>query len=146
MLLVAPVTLLLCDRLGLPAVPFLIAEALAANIGGTATLIGDPPNIIIASRGGLTFNDFLLNLAPVVVLLMAVFVGLCWLLFRLLDALRPERGSAVLMALDERDVIRDGALLMRSAVVLVAVIVGFVAHPGSRSSRHWSRCWVPERW
>ena len=127
-LLVAPVTLLLCDRLGVTPVPFLIAEALAANIGGTATLVGDPPNIIIASRGGLTFNDFLLNLAPVVVLLMAVFVGLCWLLFRSSMRYDPAR-VAVLMALDERDVIRDGALLLRSAVVLVAVIVGFVAHP-----------------
>ena len=127
-LLVAPVTLLLCDRLGVSPVPFLIAEALAANIGGTATLVGDPPNIIIASRGGLTFNDFLLNLAPVVVLLMAVFVGLCWLLFRSSMRYDPAR-VAVLMALDERDVIRDGALLLRSAVVLVAVVVGFVAHP-----------------
>ncbi len=127
-LLVAPVTLLLCDRLGVTPVPFLIAEALAANIGGTATLVGDPPNIIIASRGGLTFNDFLLNLAPVVVLLMAVFVGLCWLLFRSSMRYDPAR-VAVLMALDERDVIRDGALLLRSAVVLVAVVVGFVAHP-----------------
>ena len=127
-LLVAPVTLLLCDRLGVSPVPFLIAEALAANIGGTATLVGDPPNIIIASRGGLSFNDFLLNLAPVVVLLMAVFVGLCWLLFRSSMRYDPAR-VAVLMALDERDVIRDGALLLRSAVVLVAVVVGFVAHP-----------------
>ena len=127
-LLVAPVTLLLCDRLGVTPVPFLIAEALAANIGGTATLVGDPPNIIIASRGGLTFNDFLLNLAPVVVLLMAVFVGLCWLLFRSSMRYDPAR-VAVLMALDERDVIRDGALLLRSAAVLVAVVVGFVAHP-----------------
>ncbi len=66
MLLIAPVTLLVCDRLGVPPVPFLIAEVLASNIGGTATLIGDPPNIIIASRAGLSFNDFLLNLAPIV--------------------------------------------------------------------------------
>ena len=51
----------------LPPVPFLIAEAMASNIGGTATLIGDPPNIIIASRAGLTFNDFLVNLAPIIV-------------------------------------------------------------------------------
>src|SRR4051812_36386043 len=62
-LLIAPVTLLVCDRLAVSPVPFLIAEVLASNIGGTATLVGDPPNIIIASRAGLSFNDFLVHLA-----------------------------------------------------------------------------------
>ena len=80
-LLVAPVTLLLCERLALNPIPFLLAEAMASNIGGTATLIGDPPNIIIASRSGLGFNDFLVHLAPIVVVLLAVFVGLCWLMW-----------------------------------------------------------------
>ncbi len=69
-LLVAPVTILLCQRLALPVVPYLLAEVFASNIGGTATLVGDPPNIIIASRGGLSFNDFLVHLAPVVVVLV----------------------------------------------------------------------------
>ena len=80
-LLIAPVTLLLCDRLALDPVPFLLAEVMASNIGGTATLIGDPPNIIIGSRADLGFNDFLVHLAPIVVVLMVVFVGLCWLLW-----------------------------------------------------------------
>ena len=66
-LLIAPVTLLVCDRLGINPVPFLIAEVMASNIGGAATLIGDPPNIIIASRSGLTFNDFLVHMTPLVV-------------------------------------------------------------------------------
>ena len=126
-LLIAPVTLLVCDRLGLPPVPFLIAEALASNIGGTATLIGDPPNIIIASRAGLTFNDFLVNLAPIVLVLMVVFIGLCRILFRSAFHYDPDR-VATLMALDEREVIRDRGLLLRSGVVLVAVMVGFLAH------------------
>ena len=126
-LLVAPVTLLVCHRLGLPPVPFLIAEALASNIGGTATLIGDPPNIIIASRAGLSFNDFLLNLGPIVVVLMVVFIGLCRVLFRSAFHYDPDRVSA-LMALDEREVIRDRGLLVRSGVVLALVMVGFVAH------------------
>ena len=91
-LLIAPVTLLVCDRLGLPPVPFLIAEALASNIGGTATLIGDPPNIIIASRAGLSFNDFLVNLAPVIVLVLVVFLGLCRVLFRSAFQLRRRAG------------------------------------------------------
>ena len=126
-LLIAPVTLLICNRLALAPVPFLIAEALASNIGGTATLIGDPPNIIIASRGGLTFNDFLLNLTPIIVVLMVVFIGLCRMLFRSAFTYDPDRVAA-LMALDEREVIRDRPLLLRSGIVLVAVMVGFVAH------------------
>ena len=125
-LLVAPVTLLVCDRLGLSPIPFLLAEAMASNIGGTATLIGDPPNIIIASRAGLSFNDFLVNLAPIVVVLMVVFIGLCWLLFRRSLHYDAERVSA-LMALDEKEVIRDRRLLARSVVVLLAVMVGFMA-------------------
>ena len=126
-LLIAPVTLLICDRLGLAPVPFLIAEALSSNIGGTATLIGDPPNIIIASRAGLTFNDFAVNLAPIVIVLMVVFIGLCRVLFRSAFTYDPERVAA-LMALDEREVIKDRPLLIRSGIVLVAVMVGFVAH------------------
>ena len=58
-MLIAPVTLLVCDRLAINPVPFLMAEVFASNIGGAATLVGDPPNIIIASRAGLSFNDFL---------------------------------------------------------------------------------------
>jgi Na+/H+ antiporter NhaD/arsenite permease-like protein len=126
-LLIAPVTLLVCERLGLAPVPFLIAEALASNIGGTATLIGDPPNIIIASRADLSFNDFLLNLGPVVVVLMLVFIAMCRWLFRSAFTYDPQRVAA-LMALDEREVIRDRGLLLRSSVVLVAVMSGFVAH------------------
>ena len=76
-LLIVPVTFLVCDRLGVAPVPFLLAEAMASNIGGTATLIGDPPNIIVSSRSGLTFNDFLWNLGPLIVLLVAVFIALC---------------------------------------------------------------------
>jgi Na+/H+ antiporter NhaD/arsenite permease-like protein len=126
-LLVAPVTLLVCDRLGVPPVPFLLAEVMASNIGGTATLIGDPPNIIIGSRAGLTFNDFLLNLGPIVLLLLVVFVGLCRWLFRDAFQVDPERVAQV-MALDEREAVRDRGLLVRSLVVLGLVILGFVLH------------------
>ncbi len=122
-LLVAPVTLLICNRLGLAPVPFLIAEALASNIGGTATLIGDPPNIIIASRAGLSFNDFVVNLAPIVIVLMVVFIGLCRVLFRSAFTYDPERVAA-LMALDEREVIRNRPLLIRSGVASTAKAQG----------------------
>ena len=126
-LLVAPVTFLVCDRLGVPAAPFLIAEALASNIGGTATLIGDPPNIIIASRGGLSYNDFLLHLAPIVVLLLVVFIGLCRWLFRAAFRYDADRAAGV-MALRERDAIRDGRLLIVSGAVVVLVTAAFVLH------------------
>ena len=80
-LLIPPVSILLCRRLGLPVVPYLLAEVFASNIGRTATLVGDPPNIIIASRGVLPFNDLLVHLAPVVVVLLGVLIGLCRWLF-----------------------------------------------------------------
>jgi Na+/H+ antiporter NhaD/arsenite permease-like protein len=126
-LLIAPVTLLVCDRLGVPPVPFLIAEAMASNIGGTATLIGDPPNIIIASRAGLSFNDFLVNLAPIIVILVGVFVLLCRWMFRRAFVYDEARAASV-MLLDEREVIKDKRLLVQCGVVLSLVMVGFMAH------------------
>lgn len=127
-LLVAPVTLLVCERLAAPAVPFLIAEIMASNIGGTSTLIGDPPNIIIASRGGLTFNDFIINLAPLIAILLLVFIGLCRILFRSAFQYHPDRAVRI-MALKEREAIGEKALLIKSLVVLALVLFGFVAHP-----------------
>jgi Na+/H+ antiporter NhaD/arsenite permease-like protein len=126
-LLIAPVTFLVCDRLGVPVAPFLIAEALASNIGGTATLVGDPPNIIIASRAGLTYNDFLVHLAPLVVVVMIVFVGLCRWLFRSAFRYDPARAAAI-ATLRERDAIRDPRLLAISLAVLVIVTGAFVLH------------------
>ena len=127
-LLVAPVTLLVCDRLRTDPVPFLIAEVFASNIGGAATLIGDPPNIIIASRSGLTFNDFLIHMTPIVVIEMVVFVAILPLLFRGPYTTDPERAADV-MALNEREAIDDPALLIKCGVVLLGVFVAFVGHP-----------------
>ncbi len=126
-LLIAPVTLLICERLGISPVPFLIAEVMSSNIGGAATLIGDPPNIIIASRGGLTFNDFIVNMAPIVAVLLVVFVGLCWVLFRKQLRYNADRVERV-MALNEREAIRDVPLLIKSLIVLVLVLAGFILH------------------
>jgi Na+/H+ antiporter NhaD/arsenite permease-like protein len=125
-LLAAPVTLLVCDRLGVRPVPFLIAEALASNIGGTATLIGDPPNLIIGSRGDLSFNDFLVNLGPVIAVILVVFVLMCRWLFRRDYAFDPVRAEEI-MELTEREAIGDPRLLARSLAVLLLVLVGFVA-------------------
>ncbi|WP_329084047.1 MULTISPECIES: ArsB/NhaD family transporter [unclassified Streptosporangium] len=127
-LLIAPVTFLVCERLTLPIVPYLIAEALASNIGGTATLVGDPPNIIIASRGGLSFNDFLVHMAPMVIVLMVTFVGLCRILFRKAFVYDLER-AAEIMRLNEREAIADPRLLWQSLTVLGLVMAAFVLHP-----------------
>ena len=126
-LLVAPVTLLVCDRLGVPPVPFLIAEVLASNIGGAGTLVGDPPNIIIASRSGLTFNEFLSVLGPFVLVVLAMFVLLCRVMFRRAFRYDAERVERV-MALRERDAIRDPRLVVVSLVVLGVVLVAFTLH------------------
>ncbi len=126
-LLVAPVTLLVCDRLGIKPVPFLLAEAMASNIGGAATLVGDPPNIIIASRSGLSFNDFVVNMGPIVVILLIVFIGLCRVLFRSALTYDEAKVQAV-MELDEREAIEDKGLLVRALVILALVLVGFVSH------------------
>ncbi|GBE67085.1 46 kDa membrane protein [Mycobacterium sp. MFM001] len=126
-LLIAPVTLLVCDRLEINAAPFLMAEAFASNIGGAATLVGDPPNIIIASRGGLTFNDFLVHLTPVVIIIIGVLALMLPRLFPGAFAVDPARVADV-MALEEREAIRDPGLLIKCGVVLVAVFAAFVAH------------------
>jgi Na+/H+ antiporter NhaD/arsenite permease-like protein len=126
-LLIAPVTLLVCDRLEIGPAPFLMAEAFASNIGGTATLIGDPPSIIIANRAGLSFNDFLIHLTPIVIIITGVFVALLPRLFPGAFDVDPERVADV-MSLEEREAIRDPRLLIKCGVVLVAVLAGFVAH------------------
>ena len=126
-LLIAPVTLLVCDRLEIGPGPFLIAEAFASNIGGTATLIGDPPSIIIGSRAGLSFNDFLFNLTPIVLIIVLVFVALLPRMFPGAFDVDPERVADV-MSLEEREAIRDPRLLIKCGVVMAAVLAGFVAH------------------
>ena len=126
-LLIAPVTLLMCERLGVNPVPFLMAEVFASNIGGAATLVGDPPNIIIASRAGLSFNDFLLHMAPLALLVLVAFIAVLPVIFRGCFAVAPDRVAEV-MSLDERQAIRDGRLLVKCAVVLSAVFAGFIAH------------------
>jgi Na+/H+ antiporter NhaD/arsenite permease-like protein len=127
-LLVAPVTLLVCDRLGINPVPFLIAEVLASNLGGAATLIGDPPNIIIGSRAGLSFNDFLVHMTPIAVIATVAFVLTIPWLFRGSFTVEAARVADV-MALNEREAIQDTRLLIQCSLVLLAVFTAFVAHP-----------------
>ncbi len=126
-LLMAPVTLLVCDRLDTNPTPFLIAEVLSSNIGGAATLIGDPPNILIGSRAGLSFNDFLVHMGPIVLLELIVYIALLPLLFRGSFKVAPERVAEV-MSLNEREAINDPRLLITCGVVLAAVFAGFITH------------------
>jgi Na+/H+ antiporter NhaD/arsenite permease-like protein len=126
-LLLAPVTLLMCDRLGIIAAPFLMAEVFASNIGGAATLVGDPPNIIIASRGGLSFNAFLVHMTPIVLIVTVVFVAMLPRLFRGSFNADPDR-VADIMSLNERDAISDARLLIKCGVVLLLVFAAFLTH------------------
>lgn len=126
-MLVAPVTILMCRRLGFSPVPFLIAEVLASNIGGAATLIGDPPNIIIGSRADLSFNDFLVHMAPIAMVALAVFAVVAYPMFRSTFEFHPERVQEI-MTLDERSFITRPDLLRRCLVVLTAVIAAFALH------------------
>src|ERR1700759_1916763 len=104
-LLIAPVTLLVCDALDINPVPMLMAEVFASNVGGAATLVGDPPNIIIGARKALSFNAFLANMAPVVAIVMLVLLAVTPLLFRGLSSVSAERVAAV-MSLKESDAVR----------------------------------------
>ena len=125
--LIAPVTIFVAGALGVSAVPFLISEAMASNVGGTATLIGDPPNILIGSAAELDFVAFLTNLAPLIALVLLAYCLLAWRLFGRQLRVHPEDRARVL-ALDEREVISDPALLRLSLAVLAFTVVGFLLH------------------
>jgi Na+/H+ antiporter NhaD/arsenite permease-like protein len=124
-LLIAPVTLAVTRRLEVPPYPFLFAEVFASNIGGTATLIGDPPNIIIGSAANLSFNDFVINLTPVILMIMAVQLAATHLIWGARMHASAEARAHV-MALDERAMIVDRPLLRMSLLVTGVVIAGFV--------------------
>ncbi|MCU7936235.1 MAG: ArsB/NhaD family transporter [Candidatus Thiodiazotropha sp. (ex Dulcina madagascariensis)] len=128
-LLIAPVTLLITEELKVNPYPFLFAEIFASNIGGTATLIGDPPNIMIGSAVDLSFNDFLINLAPIIPLILVVTLAVIyWIWGR--EMVASDEARSRIMYFNERDAIHDVPLLKKSLGVLALVILGFVmAHP-----------------
>ncbi len=123
--LIAPVTLYIASVLKISPLPFLISEILASNIGGTATLIGDPPNILIGSAAGLGFDAFLLNLGPVAVIVFLAFLVMTRFFFARDFAVHAEVREAVL-ALDEREVVSDPRLLGISLAVIGLTLVGFL--------------------
>lgn len=125
-LLVVPVTLLICAELKVKVYPYLVAEIFSSNIGGTATLIGDPPNMMIGSAANLGFNDFLLNIAPVVPIVLAATLLVVLFVWRGELRTSPEARQRI-MSVDERRAITDPRLLKQSLLVLALVLIGFTA-------------------
>jgi Na+/H+ antiporter NhaD/arsenite permease-like protein len=137
-LLMVPVTFSITRQLRVPAMPYLITQIIASNVGGTATLIGDPPNIMIGSRvPELTFMAFIYNLAPIAVLIMIVYLPLFVLLFRKQLRTTPELTQGI-MEMDEKLLIRDRPLLVKSLSILGLTIVGFFLH----QTLHWESATV----
>ena len=124
-LLIVPVTLAICATLKVPAYPYLFAEIFASNIGGTATLIGDPPNILIGSQVGLTFNDFVFHLTPVIMIVMVVQAAIIHFIWGK-DLKASHDAEARVMAMNAADSILDWTLLKQSLVILTLVMIAFV--------------------
>ncbi len=124
-LLIVPVSLQIASKLEVNPYPYLLINIFASNIGGTATLIGDPPNILIGSALGLSFMDFLVNLAPVI---LVITLGLLWMfVYFWKDSLKSSmKNRAVVMSINEKDAITDKGLLKISLFILAFVISGFV--------------------
>ncbi|MBO9606807.1 MAG: ArsB/NhaD family transporter [Paenibacillaceae bacterium] len=127
-LLMVPVTFSITRQLRLNPVPFLIAQIVASNVGGTATLIGDPPNIMIGSAvKELDFVAFIVNLAPLAIIVMAVYLPLFLLLFRKGLQTTPELKQG-LMSMDEKELVTDHRLLRKCLIVLALTLIGFFTH------------------
>ncbi|NFQ84444.1 ArsB/NhaD family transporter [Clostridium sporogenes] len=126
-LLIVPVTLVITKTLEIDPIPFLMCEIFASNIGGTATLIGDPPNLMIGSAAGLSFLDFVKNLAPVIVIILLVtLLGIKQLYKNSMKT--SEEDKKKIMALDESKAIRDMSLMKKSLTVLALTLIGFLLH------------------
>ena len=126
-LLIGPMTIAITQILEVNPVPFLLSQIMASNIGGTATLIGDPPNIMIGSAAGLSFADFIVNTGPVALIILAVVVAIFFLMYRGNLHVESENMEKVL-TLDEKLTIKDASLLRKSVIMIVLVVVGFIFH------------------
>ena len=126
-LLIGPMTLTVCKLLDVNTIPFFMTEILASNIGGTATLIGDPPNIMIGSAAGYSFFDFILYDAPAVAIILVAILGVFYALYgRKMNV--DDEHKARIMELDEHAQIKNRRLLKQSVVMTALVVVGFMAH------------------
>lgn len=126
-LLIVPVTFSITSALRIKAFPFLIAEIMSSNIGGTATLIGDPPNIMIGAKVGLQFTDFLYNTAPIIVLIQIVTTILFYLIYKK-ELIVKEEDKAKVIEFDISQTIKEPQLMKKCLIVLFVVILGFVTH------------------
>ena len=125
--LIAPVTLFIASTLGLSPIPFLISEVLASNIGGMATLVGDPPNILIGSAAGIDFLTFIENMGPIALIIMLVFIGMMVLMFR--NSLHVNKDEVTdLTSLDTASLITKPGLLRKALIIMALVVIGFLAH------------------
>ncbi|AEH25002.1 ArsB/NhaD family transporter [Pyrococcus yayanosii] len=127
-LLLTPMLLYITRRMGVNPIPFLLSEIFASNIGGTATLVGDPPNIMIGSAAGLSFNEFLVNMGPIATVDLGLMILIIWLIYRKDIGVGKEKALDRLMTLDEKEVIKDPVLFKKSVIVLGLVILGFFLH------------------
>ncbi len=130
-LLLTPMLLYIADAMNVKPLPFLIAEIFSSNIGGAATLIGDPPNIMIGSAAGLSFNDFLINMGPIMAIDLLVVLGVLILVYGRTLRVDPEQQQAIahtLESLDEREAIRDIVLFKKSIVTILLVVGMFFIH------------------
>ncbi|WP_115995561.1 ArsB/NhaD family transporter, partial [Cohnella lupini] len=127
-LLMVPVTFSITRQLRVPPIPFLITQIIASNVGGTATLIGDPPNIMIGSAvKELTFMAFINNLTPIVAIIMVVYIPIFIILFRKQIQTKPELTQSI-MDMDEKQLITDRKLLYKCLTILGLTILGFFLH------------------
>jgi Na+/H+ antiporter NhaD/arsenite permease-like protein len=126
-LLAVPMTIVVCKHLKVSPIAFILTEVFVSNIGGAATLVGDPPNIIIASKANISFNAFLIHMAPLVVVVLAVIIPLLVYLFRG-DLVNTQEDRLAIQKLDERTYITDTLLLQKSLVVLSGVVIAFLSH------------------
>lgn len=136
-LLIGPMTLAITNMLKVNPIPFFMTQIMASNIGGTATLIGDPPNIMIGSAAGLSFTDFALNTGVAVVFIMIATIICFYFIYGRKLQVTPE-ATQIVMSLDEKKAIKDHALLVKSVIMIVLVILGFVFH----SQLHLDSCTV----
>ena len=126
-LLIGPMTIVITQMLEVNPIPYLLSQIMASNIGGTATLIGDPPNIMIGSAAGLSFVDFVINTGSVIVIIMAVTVVIYYFMYRSRISVVKENMQKV-MELDEDRSIKDKPLLIKSVIMTIVVVIGFVFH------------------
>ena len=126
-LLIGPMTIAITQMLEVNPIPYLLSQIMASNIGGTATLIGDPPNIMIGSAAGLSFMDFVVNTGSVIVIILAVTVLIYYFMYRGQISVIEENMHKV-MELDENRSIKDRPLLIKSVIMTVVVVIGFVFH------------------